>query len=352
MRERIREIAESITRLDDARKTIAEGMREKGIDVLPDALERGMIHTVALKPIGLKIAAVDGGLLAQEFHGFDLIMSRAVAVLFAYSNSKLSSHKYHPSSLPESEIEVTYTMDTHEFQRFKSLFRLKLEISTAVEACEKFSPDYLLLDGSIVPQISDKPGPEEREPRALYEQIISLYSKLYSLCESKGIKLVGVIKDSRGRRFIEILEKMLVEGERETLRRSNDTSFLSHMLREGERTASFTYSTTAKEHVVLKDLGEWGKNICAFYAKPAPDDRPLRVEYLNSAGISADEIASAICELSSINKKYAYPAVLIEADLRAAMDPSELDRTYKDLFVRTGLRSAMMKLRRDSRPFR
>ena len=210
MRERIREIAESITRLDDARKTIAEGMREKGIDVLPDALERGMIHTVALKPIGLKIAAVDGGILAQEFHGFDLLMTRAVAVMFAYSNSKLSSHKYHPSPLPEADIEVTYTMDTHEFQRFKSLFRLRKEISTALEACETFLPDFMLLDGSIVPQISDKPGADEKEPRALYSEIISLYSRLYAFCESKNIRLVGVIKDSRGRRFIEILEKMLV----------------------------------------------------------------------------------------------------------------------------------------------
>jgi hypothetical protein len=352
MRERIREIAESIARLDDQRKTIAEGMRERKIDVLPDALERGMIHLVEPKPLSLKVAAVDGGILAQEFHGFDLLMTRAVAVMFTYSGSKLASNAYYPSALPDSDIEVTYTMDTHEFQRFKSLFRLRKEILTAVEACEKFSPDYMLLDGSIVPQISDKPGADEKEPRALYSEIIALYSRLYALCEAKGIQLVGIIKDSRGRRFIEILEKMLVEGERETMRCSNDTTLLNFMLRQNERTAAFSYSTSEKEHVVLKDLGEWGKRICAFYAKPAPDDRPLRVEFLQTANASADGIAAMACELSCINSKYAYPAVLIEADLRAAMDPLELDRTYKDLFVRTGLRSAMMKLRRDSRPFR
>ena len=249
-------------------------------------------------------------------------------------------------------MEITYTMDTHEFNRFKSLFRLKKEIGTALEACEKFSPDYFLLDGSIVPQISDKPAPGEEEPRKLYDEIISLYSRLYTLCDSKGIKLVGVIKDSRGRRFIEMMEKMLVEGERETLRRSNDTSLLSFMLKEGERTASFTYSTSAKEHVVLKDLKDWGSRIGVFYVKPVTDDRPLRVEFLLSPKTETGEIASTICALSQINKKYAYPAALIEADLRAAMDPNELDRAYKDLFVRTGLRSAMMKLRRDSRPFR
>ena len=352
-RERIREIADSIAKLDGERQTIAEGMRERKIDILPDALERGMVHLVQPAQLNLKVAAADGGILAQEFHGFDLLMTRAVAVMFSYENSKLASHAYHPSALPESEMEVTYTMDTHEFNRFKSLFRLKKEIQTALEGCERFSPDYMLLDGSIVPQISDKPGPGEEEPRKLYDEIIAIYSKLYSTCEAKGTRLVGVIKDSRGRRFIEILEKMLVEGERETLRRSSDTSFLSFMLKENERTASFTYSTSAKEHVVLRDLKDWGSKIAAFYVKPVTDDRPLRIEFLLSPpSVSADEIAATICTLSKINKKYAYPAALIEADLRAAMDPNDLDRAYKDLFVRTGLRSAMMKLRRDSRPFR
>jgi hypothetical protein len=243
-------------------------------------------------------------------------------------------------------------MDTHEFQRFKSLLRLRKEITTALEACERFSPDYLLLDGSIVPQISDKPGADEEEPRRLYGEIISLCSSLYSSCESKGIRLVGIIKDSRGRRFIEMLEKMLVEREREVLRMSNDTSFLNYMLNEGERTASFTYSTTEKEHVVLKDLKAWGPRISVFYAKPVSGDRPIRIEFLSCPSISADEIASTVCALSRINKKYAYPAALIEADLRAAMQPIEIERAYKDLLVSAGLRSATMRLRRDSRPFR
>jgi len=349
MRDRIREIAESIAKLDDERQTIAEGLREKGIEVLPDGLERGMVLPVPTSPLTASVAAVDGGLLAQEFHGFDLLMSRAVGVVFGYDSSRRTSHKYHPSALPESEIAATYTMDTHEFNTYKSLFRLRREIGCAVELCEKHSPNYLFLDGSIVPQVSDRPT-EGTDARKLYEEVLALYNKLFSSCEARGTKLIGVIKDSRGRRFIEILEKMLVESERETLRRSNDTSFLSFLLKEGERTCSFSYATSAKEHVVLKDLRDWGPKISALYCRPAPEDRPLRVEFLSPT--PASEVASVICELSKINKRYAYPAVLIEADLRAAMDPLELERAYKDLFVRTGLRSAMMKLRRDSRPFR
>lgn len=349
MRDRIREIAESIAKLDEERKTIAEGMRERKIDVLPDALERSMIIPAPASPLSASVGAVDGGLLAQEFHGFDLIMAKAVGVVFGYESSKLASHKYHPSAIPDPEIEATYTMDTHEFNSYKSLFRLRSEIGCAAELVEKHSPNYLLLDGSIVPQVSDRPT-EGTEARKLYEQVLSLYNRLFSSCESRGTRLIGVIKDSRGRRFIEILEKMLVEGERETLRHSNDTSFLNYLLNEGERTCSFSYATSAKEHVVLKDLKEWGPKVCALYTKPAPEDRPLRIEFLSST--PASEAASVLSELSKINKKYAYPAVLIEADLRAALDPLELEHAYKDLFIRTGLRSAMMKLRRDSRPFR
>ncbi|MDD5317663.1 MAG: DNA double-strand break repair nuclease NurA [Candidatus ainarchaeum sp.] len=352
MRERLREIAESITRLDEERKTTAAGLREKNVQVLPDALERGLVHPVGSGLRDLKIAAVDGGLLAQEFHGFDLLMTRACAVMFSYRDGKRASHAYFPSALPPPEVEVTYTMDTHEFQRYKSLFRLRKEIGTALSACEKLSPDYMLLDGSLLPQVSDKPGAGEEEARILYGEVIALYSSLFSLCDEKGIRLVGVIKDSRGRRFIEILERMLVESERETLRRSSDTSFLSYLLKECERTASFSYSSAEKEQVVLKDLKDWGSRIAVFYVKPAEEDRPVRAEFLSTPHASAEEVASTVCALSRINKKYAMPAVLIEADLRAAMDPLDLERTYKDLFVRTGLRSAMMKLRRDSRPFR
>jgi uncharacterized protein (UPF0335 family) len=352
MRQKLREIAESISRLDEERKTIACGMRGRAIDVLPDALERGMVLPVAPAPLDFSVAAVDGGLLAQEFHGFDMLLTRAVAVLFSYRGGKLEGHEYWPCALPESEIAVTHTLDTHEFQRFKSLFRLKTEIGTALSACQKFSPKFMLLDGSILPQVSDRPGAGEEEPKALYDEIIASYTSLYSLCEERGIRLVGVIKDSRGRRFIEILERMLVEKERETLRKSSDTSLLNHMLAEMERTASFSYATEQKEHVVLKDLGGWGSRIAVFYAKPVPGDRPVRIEFLSAGGAGAGEVASAICSLCAINAKYAQPAALIEADLRAAMSPLELERAYKDLFVRTGLRSSMLKLRRDSRPFR
>ncbi len=106
-----------------------------------------------------------------------------------------------------------------------------------------------------------------------------------------------------------------------------------------------------REHQVLKDLNDWGARVNAFYLKAVERDRPMRIEFLEGKR-SFDEIASLIFTLSRINKNYAYPAVLIEADLRAALEQGELDRVYGELVARTGLRSSVLKLKRDSRPFR
>jgi hypothetical protein len=43
---------------------------------------------------------------------------------------------------------------------------------------------------------------------------------------------------------------------------------------------------------------------------------------------------------------------LIEADMRAAMDRLEIDRAYGNLLLKAGMRSSILKLRRDMRPFR
>jgi hypothetical protein len=89
----------------------------------------------------------------------------------------------------------------------------------------------------------------------------------------------------------------------------------------------------------------------AFYLKASEGDRPMRVEFVEGKR-RFDEIASLVFSLSRISKNYAYPAILIEADMRAALDQAELDRVYGEIVAKTGLRSSLMKLRRDSRPFR
>jgi len=348
MQERIRELAEQIKKTEQARESLANATREKNIEVLPDALERGLVHEVKPSMVNCSVAAVDGGLLAQEFQGFDLILVRALAAVFSYKDSKLDSYSYYPSPLPGYDVGLTDNLDLHELNWHKNLMRLEKELSTALECVKKHSPGLMLLDGSVVPQISDRPA-DGSEPRSIYDKVLRLCQELYATCEEKGTRVAGVIKDSRGRRFIEMVSPMLSDSDG-VLQKSNDTSFLHFLLKPGERTAAFSYSSDVKEHQVLRDLGDWGSKINVFYLKPVAGDRPLRVEFVGDK--SFDGLAETIHALSAINSKYAYPAVLIEADLRAAMNPIELERTYRDLFANTGLRSSMMKLRRDSRPFR
>ena len=349
MYERIAEIASRIAASEEVERRAAEMIRGKDEEIFPDALERKLSRKVGVNEVDGQVGAVDGGLLAQEFHGIDLVITRAVAVVFEYEKSKRKAHRYYPSAIVTPDVEADEYLETHEFLWYKSLLRLREELSTARGAIEKFKPDFMLMDGSVVPQITDKPG-EGSPIRGLYNEFIGEYKKLYKSADLDNCSLVGVIKDSTGKRFVDIMRSYL-GSEGGILGKAHDTGFLNFLLKEGERTFTFRYSSSQKEHQVLKDLEDWGAKVDAFYLKAVEGDRPLRVEFIEGKR-SFDEIASLIFTLSRINKNYAYPAVLIEADLRAALDQAELDTVYGELVAKTGLRSSMMKLRRDSRPFR
>ncbi len=350
MFENFESIVREIEELEGSRRILAERLRfNSGKILYKESLERDLVIPVKPSKADGCIAAVDGGLLFEEFHGVDLLVSRAVAVKFVYENSKLMAHEYHPHAFPQSKIDVKASLESHEIMWHKSLFRLKQELTCAIESVKKFNPKYLMLDGSIVPLVSDKPA-DDSGVRVLYEEVIGLYNELYKSCQQSGCALVGVIKDSRGRRFIEIVQSH-TSGEKEDFSKTNDTAFLDFFLKEGERTCAFRYSANPTRHQVLKDFGQWSEQIVAMYLKPVANDRPLRVEFLAN-GKTIDEIASLVNELSRQNKQYAHPAILIEADMRAALSHVEIERAYRDLFVKVGPKSALLKLRRNSRPFK
>lgn len=347
MRERLAEIAENIRQLEADRRVLAESLRGTSEASFQDALEKNLIHIVSPLQFSGSVCAVDGGLLAQEYQGFDLVLSRAVGVLFSYSDGKLSSHKYHPNALPQVDTDTLFSLEAHEFNLHKSLFRLKKEVECSISCVKKWTPDFLFVDGSLVPQISDKPS-EDNPLHDYYCEVVSLHKQLYSACEENNCSIVGVIKDSRGKRFIELVSKIV--GANSVLDRSSDTSFLNFLLKQGERSFAFRYSRSPREHQVLKDFGEVGEKLCVCYLKPAAEDQPVRIEFFSNAEVG--KVASVVQSLSSINKKYAYPAVLIEADLRAALEPMELERAYRELSMHTGLSPSSLKLRRNNRPFR
>ena len=272
-------------------------------------------------------------------------------------------------------------LDSHDVMWHKSLYRLKGELSCAAELIRTHSPSALLIDGSIAPLLSDKPS-EESEIRPLYDEVVAVYKSLYESAWATGCTLAGVIKDSRSKRFIDIVQKHTSSSGPEAgagdkagandaagakqdeqapasaprppdsgFLHTSDTNFLYFMLEAGERTCAFKYSSAPTSHQVLKDLGQWSEKILSFYLKPVKDDRPLRVEFL-SGQKTFSEVASLVHSLSHLHKAYAYPAVLIEADLRAALDEDEFERAYGSLFSKLGRSASLMRLRRNSRPFR
>lgn len=352
----LRKLVEEVNNLHSQRKRAVQALHSSAMGLNAfDALESGLRLPVAAATPNAKIAAVDGGLLAQEFHGIDLFLARACGVCFAYYNGIVREYDYHPSPLPAYSVRYSEALQRHEFSWYSSLVRLESELTCAVAAAKKFSPRMLLLDGSIVPQVGDRPSRESLVYED-YERVLEKFKELYALSREKGFWLAGVIKDSRGRHFLDLLIKSaggdLLEFSK-ALQKTNDTTFLYVFLSPNERTPAFKYSSAASEHFVLRDLGEWSKKIASFYVKPVAFDRPLRVDFLLPDEASEiSEIASLVNALSQGNREYAYPAVLIEADLRAALGPSELEFVSSALLTHLGRAPDLLALRRNSRPFR
>ena len=281
-------------------------------------------------PLDMTVAAVDGGLLSQRMHGTDIVLVRTVGVRFVYSGSRLSSHSYFPSRSPEPELEMRDSLDEHEALVFRSLIRLNRELRCALSMLEE-KTGALLIDGSLLPLPSDRPGADS-PLSGLYHETLSLYSSLHSRSSEGGCLLLGVIKDTRSKK----LSKSLDAG-------CSDSIFCDYLLSEGQRTRDFPYS----EEKTTSDFPALAQKVRVFYIKPSASDLPLRIETLDSAG-GIERAASVVHSLCAISEHFAYPAALIEADMRAALDSAHLDSVESSLIRLSGMRP----LRRNSRPFR
>ncbi|MEM4335956.1 MAG: DNA double-strand break repair nuclease NurA [Candidatus Anstonellales archaeon] len=333
----LKKAAEYVVSINKERAEKAKILRESSA-VFKEALEKEIAIPVEKTEINLTIGANDAGLLSKELHGVDILLGRAVAVKFVYEKTKLCTVDYFPSPSSKIEYDVKTGLDEREVVWHKNLFRLNLEIKNAINAIKNFSPEIFLLDGSLTPLLSDRPS-EDSQLHEEYGKVVSLYKELYSLCEKKGVAIAGVIKDSRGKRFMEIVKNKIDEN-------CSDSVFLHFLLNEGERTFVFNYR---EENTIIKDLYPWGKRINIFYLKPSKNDRPLRIEFLPSK-YSFNEFASILYTLSSLSPSYAYPAILIEADMRAALNPEEMESAEKIFSFYSG--GTVLPLRRHSRPFR
>jgi hypothetical protein len=300
------ELASSIRASNDAVKERAKSMQD-------------IVLQVGKAGSDISVCAVDGGLLYHRMHGLDITVARAVAVNFVYENGKPASYSYHPSKAPEPSVEIMSSLDEHEAVLFRSLVRLKHELACANEAVEKFNPDILLIDGSLLPVPSDIPA-KSSQLRPVYENILTRYEKLYS----RKCIFCGVIKDSRARRLSNYF---------------SDSVLCNHLLKKGERTKEILYFEKPSG-----ELAALGSNVKVTYIRPSANDIPLRLEIIGDV----EKASAHLLSLSAISEHFAYPAVLVEADMCAALDPVELESVERQLHSKAGI----MPLRRNSRPFR
>lgn len=355
----IEEAAKAISFSEEKTRLIASslsGLREKRLFSESGSLEERLFLPVQKARLEGRIAGIDSGFMAKELSSVDLMLVRAIAAVFTYRENRLVKSDYWPSpaSLPEPFVFSHGEFD--ELGVSVSLLRLKEEVSKAIEAIKRFSPQYCFLDGSIVPQYPDKPR-SNSGMREEYLETISLFEKLYSTAQGAECGLIACVEDSRGTRFRDIISGIAgpKESKAESLGGTSDSLLLSHLLSKGERTTAFPYSADTNKHPILADFPkEWAKKVHAFYLKPSLLDAPLRVEFLSSpqnAGKEASKISPIVLTLSSLHKEYAFPSILIEADLRARLRQEEISLVLDRVFDKVGRKGSFLK-RRERRPFR
>jgi hypothetical protein len=357
----IEQIVSKLKNIEQVKRLISQHLRvvNNSFSIGPneEIPEKLMINAVKSSSNDISVVGVDGGIVKSSLHGLDLIVYRAVGVNFVYKNGKLTKIDYHPSSVPEpdsntiiealSEIDLSYCLN---------FIRQTKEIEIAIESLKKFKPDMLLLDGSVIPHYVTKP--ENEFAKEYYKKMIKKYKELFELAGETT--LAGIIEDSRGNKFCEILirrvfpilQDVLPKESVDIISKTRDSNLLYYLLEKGERTCIFNYTTDPEHHPIIKEFSKLASKFMSFYIKTAEFDRPVRVDFF-----AEKDVAEKVGRISSFllgtsgHAGYGLPAVLIEADQRAKLSQDDLENFYHELINKAGNISILSRLRRENRPF-
>jgi len=362
---RLNEIVEKISFLENKRMKAGKFLRElnKDFSIGPnrEVADKKIINPITAKTLDkLNVMAVDGGIVKHSFHGLDMLLMRSAAVNFKYSKGKLKDVVYYPNSHPTPNPKIVYdAFSDFELNSCYNFERQIMEVETTIAAMEKLKPDIVLLDGSIIPHYV--PRPDNLVLKESYNRMIEHYKKLFETSKKNKILLAGVIEDSRGVKFCDILQRQvlpqikdeIVRDLKLILEKTKDSNLLSYVLDKGERTCIFNYSKNPMVHPVLKEFETLSNQFFSFYIKTVEFDRPLRVDFLNTGKETeiADTISSFLMQTSG-HSGYGLPAVLIEADMKTKLSERDINMFYADLINKVGNVSSLFKMRREMRPFK
>lgn len=310
---------------------------------------------------GLSIAGIDGGLLLKRLNGLDLIILRATGVVFKYMKHTVDAI-YHPKKDPPLQISInTIPLSSIEFDTLVSFERSKIELKTTYEVIKKYTPDIVLLDGSLIsPSLQIITNNDLI--RKKYSEMIYEYQRVYDAAENRGILIAGVIKDSKKHIFIDILGRIIPQiialnrefidelvkiDYRIVLRHSNDLDLLFSLLECGERTAFIKEKTnkssvnSINQNTIQKDIQEF----YSFYLKAAKFDVPMRIEFFDiekNPILIGNKIATIIYNISKFSTTMGFPSVLIEADRRVKMIKKDIDFIYRQFLTRANIMNSKL----------
>ena len=309
----------------------------------------------SLEKFDYKIGGVDAGFVNKQFNFANITIIKEVGALFSYKDFKLESFKYYPDYFSFSKPYLTTsTLELEEVVWNTSILRLNKENDVARNMIlENNDLDFMLLDGSIVPQYLSKPS-EDSVLFENYNKMIEKFKDLYYKAKENKVFLIGCIEDSRSNSFF----KFLKENSNKKINFDiYDSFFVYSLLEKGYRTCAVKYTDSFEKHPILKDFdSSLIENLYVCYLKVSELDYPLRIEfiYFKEFGYSLKEytekIASVVSYLSSFNRKYVYPSVLVEADIRSRLRMDEIDSTIKQILDRTKAYGFRLP-RRESRMF-
>lgn len=352
---KIKEIAERISSDEEKRRLLAEALKKSKVHEISQRIEPDPLNDV-------KVVGVDGGIVKKSLHGFDCMLARAAGVCFHYKDGKIAKVDYLPSRVPTPKPDVVEALSDLDWSLFTSISRQREEIRMAMDCIDKFEPDMLLMDGSIVPHYTDRPS-KSSEMYENYRKLIEDCKSLYNKAMKSNVALLGVIEDSRGDSFCKMMKDEMIQDMKSDgissdemeriIQKTRDTNLLFWVLEKGEKSKTFPYSSKPEEHPVLRDLEELGSHVFSFYLKTAKFDRPIRVDFLRQREKESEEdcLASVLLAISGQHPEYGLPAPLIEADNVAKMSEDEINNFYSHILSFTSNSPGLMRLRRDQRPF-
>ena len=335
---------------EERRRKLAEIIRNSEISH-SEFLERSLIKKVESFNGDFVVAGIDSGLLQKSLHGIDLILIRAVGVVYYFKNGKLDNVKYYsPSSFFEPIIFQDPFSDI-ELDLATNIIRQRKEVSTAEKIIKEFNPDFVFMDGSVLPHYIPSLD-KDSLLYPYYKETIEAYKRLFSSARSSKSILAGIVEDSRASRLCSLLSESL-KLDRElmfVLENSKDTNLFDYALERGERTTSFYYAPLINviSNSLFKDFDL--RDFASFYIKLSSFDSPIRVDFLNDKQDCPNKIASVLSSLV-VSEEYSMPSILIEADIRARVSEKELEFFYQELLGRLGFISGIRQKRRERRLF-